>query len=78
MEVDGPGTVTEIRNATVHPKRKERFDDPHVMVQGGLLAIHYLELLILHRSGYQGRAMDRTDFDKPALTVSWVNVEKST
>jgi len=78
VEVDGPGTVTEIRNATVHPKRKERFDDPHVMIQGGLLAIHYLELLILHRSGYQGRAMDRTDFDKPASTVSWVNVEKST
>jgi hypothetical protein len=77
VEVDGPGTVTEIRNATVHPKRKERFDDPLVMIQGGLLAIHYLELLILHRSGYQGRAMDRTDFDKPALTVPWGNVEES-
>lgn len=76
VEVDGPGTVVEIRNATVHPKKKERFDDPHVMVQGGILAIRYLELLILHRSGYQGSVMNRTDYDKPPSIVPWANVQQ--
>lgn len=69
--LDGPGCITEIRNAVIHPKKKERFDDFAVMLQGAILATHYLELLILHRSGYRGLIMNRGDYSAGPAIVPW-------
>jgi len=71
-ELDGPGSVTEIRNSVVHPRHKARFSDPMAMLEGNFLAIHYLELLLLHRCGYEGRMLNRTNWGNSEFVVPWV------
>lgn len=60
--LDGPGGVTELRNATVHPKPNDRFDEVE-SVQGALLGIRYLELLLLQRLGYSGLTLNRLTWE---------------
>jgi len=74
-EIDGPGAVTEIRNSMVHPKKKARFGDPIAMLEGSFLAARYLELSLLHRCGYAGRVMNRTNWSESASVPPWVKPE---
>jgi hypothetical protein len=57
--VDGPGAITEIRNAAVHPKRGGSFLRRHGQLDGANLAIRYLELLILRALEYEGFLYNR-------------------
>ena len=57
--VDGPTAIADIRNGTVHPKPHQRFSDDQVVIECGQLALRYLELLLLHRLGYMGTALNR-------------------
>jgi hypothetical protein len=59
QQLDGPGAIVEIRNGIVHPKRNQRLGEDDVVIQGGELAIRYLEMLLLHRLGYVGVARNR-------------------
>jgi hypothetical protein len=70
VELDGPGGITAIRNSTIHPRGGERFSDREVVYEGGRIAIHYLELLILNQLGYVGAAINRVDESAPTL-VPW-------
>ncbi len=70
QRLDGPASITEIRNGAVHPKPLQRFADPMAAIQGGLLAIQFLELMLLHRLGYTGSAYDRITWEEPE-PVPW-------
>jgi hypothetical protein len=70
-DLDGPGAITALRNSTIHPKVGERFSDLEAVYEGGLVAIRYLELLILNHLGYVGAAMNRVDGSGPT-PVPWV------
>jgi hypothetical protein len=59
-QADGPGAITEIRNGLVHPKAKQHFTDYLAVFEGGRLAIHFLQLLLLHRLNYVGQILDWT------------------
>jgi hypothetical protein len=62
-ELDGPATITEIRNGSLHPEEKQRLSTGVVINQGAALASRYLELLLLRRLGYAGQIRNRaTDF----------------
>lgn len=69
-ELDGPGSVVEIRNGTIHPKPRQRLAGDTAMFQGGLLAIRYLELLLLHRLDYSGSSFNRVTGGHPE-PVPW-------
>jgi hypothetical protein len=71
LQLDGPSAITEIRNGVVHPKPRPRFGDL-AMHQGGLLAIRLLELLLLHRLGYDGRLLNRLSWGQPEW-VPWAH-----
>lgn len=69
--LDGPGSVASIRNGAVHPKESSRFKDSQAKLEGSILAIRYLELLILNRCGYLGTLIDRTNFAVGDSLVPW-------
>lgn len=69
--LDGPGSVASIRNGSVHPKVSSRFRDDQAKYEGSILGIRYLELLILHRCGYVGTVLDRTNFAVGDSLVPW-------
>jgi hypothetical protein len=71
--MDGPGLITEMRNAAVHPKPGRWDDDLRVAFEGGQLAIRYLELLMLHRLGYQGATVDRRGQSLAGDAVPWAS-----
>ncbi|MFI5035402.1 MAG: hypothetical protein ACHQFZ_04275 [Acidimicrobiales bacterium] len=72
--LDGPGSVASIRNGAVHPKASSRFMDDQAKLEGSILAIRYLELLILNRCRYLGTLKDRTDFMADESPVPWTQV----
>jgi len=65
VELDGPGAVVEMRNGTIHPKERQRLTGPIEVIQGRLLAIRYLELLLLRRLAFSGQIRDRTNNFRP-------------
>jgi hypothetical protein len=60
-QLDGPGAITESRNGTLHPKPNLRVGDDLAMIEGGQLALRYLEMLLLQRLGYTGAAVNRVN-----------------
>lgn len=73
QELDGPAAITEFRNGTVHPKSVARFSSFESEFQCDQLAIRLLELLILHKLGYQGKMKDRTHPSGDEALVPWAN-----
>ena len=66
---DGPEVLTWLRNRLVHPKdagEPYRIDD--LVSDAWRLATEYGELLLLHRIGYGGKYLPRTD-----KVGEWVN-----
>lgn len=57
----GAVAIAALRNRVMHPRRRsgELSLTGEAWAAGSQLAVHYLELLILHRLGYQGRYSDR-------------------
>jgi hypothetical protein len=54
-EGSAPRSLIVVRNRVVHPPTKQRErPSPPVLIDAWRLALWYLELLILHRSGYEG------------------------
>jgi hypothetical protein len=71
---DGPAAITAMRNTVSHWTTGKPNVDVHVWADTSQLALHYLELALLHSLNYTGRAFDRTT--KPlspgtAPTVPW-------
>jgi hypothetical protein len=58
--LDGPAAITEVRNGLVHPKASGRFADPGAQYEASVLAIRYLELLVLRSLNFDGSMWDRT------------------
>ena len=59
-DADGPRVVTWLRNRLVHPKDAgEPYQLAHTVDHAWLLSMHYLDLLLLHRLGYQGAYLKR-------------------
>jgi hypothetical protein len=69
--LDGPGSVVSIRNGAVHPKLSARIKDTQAKIEGSILAIRYLELLILNRCRYLGPLRDRTNIAVDDAPVPW-------
>lgn len=73
--VDGPGAITLVRDEVIHPKDRTVLDGPaSPLPNAARLASRYLDLLILHRIGYQGRTRDRTKltgFEGETDPVPW-------
>jgi hypothetical protein len=59
---DGPGALADLRNSSVHPKRRARvFDAPDDVVwDASTLARWYLELSLLALLGHEGTYLNRT------------------
>lgn len=74
-ELDGPGAITEIRNGAIHPGSGDRLSDIHVKYQAARLAERYIELLLLHRFGYEGEMYNRIDWSSGPEVVPWAQVE---
>jgi hypothetical protein len=70
---DGPKAVAEVRHRLTHPKvLDDLYDRDRLLTEAWLLTVRYLELLILHWSGYAGRIVDRTKPGWPQVdTVPW-------
>jgi hypothetical protein len=60
--LDGPSALVGIRNGSIHPKARQRLMGSDVMLEGGFLAIRFLELLLLRYLGYTGLLFDRIDW----------------
>lgn len=57
---DGAHVLTWMRNRLVHPKdAAEPYRIEHALTQAWQLSMHYGELLLLHRLGYQGSYLKR-------------------
>lgn len=58
---DGPYAFTELRNAIVHPRKRERMPDISLSakVEAVQLGVHYLELALLKLLGYSGEIQNR-------------------
>ena len=60
---DGPGILTDLRNAHVHPNPKRREwllkAGPQAELEAWYLSLHYLELILLYLFGYQGDFVNR-------------------
>jgi hypothetical protein len=69
-QLDGPGAIVEIRNGTLHPKPNLRLGSDLVMVEGGLLALRYLEMMLLHRLGFMGAVLNGVNHWETEL-VPW-------
>jgi hypothetical protein len=62
---DGPCAVTEIRDELTHPKdRRQLYQNLPLLGEASRLSSQYLDLLILHRLGYQGETTDRTKLER--------------
>ncbi|MGI8990068.1 MAG: hypothetical protein ACR2I2_10855 [Bryobacteraceae bacterium] len=71
QKLDGPGMLTEVRNALVHPGKSRKNMTANVYVEAWSLSMWYFELAILHRFGYDGSHVNRL-LDPPALQqVPW-------
>jgi hypothetical protein len=71
--LDGPTAVARVRNRLTHPRdASEMYDPPDLIVQTWVLLVHYIELLILHWVGYQGKIQDTSVIGGWAGTVSQV------
>lgn len=58
---DGPVAVCEVRDRLTHPKDTEDlYSRPEVIAEASRVARWYLDLLLLHYLGYEGRVADRT------------------
>lgn len=58
---DGPAAISAVRNRLAHPKdNSDLYDAKGLLFEAHLLALRYLELLLLHRLGYTGHLCDRT------------------
>jgi hypothetical protein len=58
---DAPKSVTEVRHRLTHPKSPgDLYDRKRLLTDAWLLTVRYLELLILHWTGYTGQVVDRT------------------
>jgi hypothetical protein len=65
---DGPGVLTDIRNALVHsdPKKRARLaSSPHALPEAKTLGLWYLDLLLLNLCDYRGL------YSKRVLTGVW-------
>jgi hypothetical protein len=71
--LNGPKVITEFRNNMIHPKmsQRQRISSPTFQLQCLQLAIRFLEMLILHRLGYVGKAKDKADNDWIERDVPW-------
>ena len=59
-KLDGPESVTRVRNKLVHPKKPaEVYQIEGLVVQAWQLSMHYGDLLLLSRLGYHGKYMPR-------------------
>lgn len=70
------GPVSQARIRVVHPRRRDgSFGIPReAFVEVWLLAVWYLELLILRRLNYNGQYVSRIDYlspERPAVPVPW-------
>jgi hypothetical protein len=65
--------VAEVRHRLTHPKvLDDLYDRDRLLTEAWLLTVRYLELLILHWSGYAGRIVDRTKPGWPQVdAVPW-------
>lgn len=63
---NGPKIFSEIRNKIIHPSSKSRkqYTSGINLFESKLLALHYLELLILYKSGFNGKYFNVTDLPK--------------
>ena len=58
---DGPKAITHIRDRLTHPKDTEPlYDSSGLIAEAARLTRKYLDLLLLHYLGYEGRYSDRT------------------
>ncbi|MDJ0356331.1 hypothetical protein [Paenarthrobacter sp. PH39-S1] len=58
---DGPLVIVDIRDRLTHPKNTEDlYSRPALIAETSRLARRYLDLLVLHYLGYEGRVADRT------------------
>jgi hypothetical protein len=76
-EASGPRAVAALRNRVMHPRRRagELSVSADLWTAGWQVAAQYLDLLILHRLGYQGRYSDRQRSEWVGVTfeVPWSN-----
>jgi hypothetical protein len=75
--IDGPRTLTLVRDAVTHPKATEDiYQHPNLLAEASRLAGRYLDLLILHHVQYRGHARDTTQttgWAGEADPVPWVD-----
>lgn len=73
--IDAPSALTLVRDEVTHPKDRQLLDDlTGPLANAARLSSRYLDLLILHRLGYQGWTRDRTKttgFEGEEERVPW-------
>ena len=69
----GPAAVSRLRNKLIHPKDAgEPYRIEGLVTEAWQLASEYGELLLLHRVGYQGKYLPRSDIAMPrSVSVPW-------
>jgi hypothetical protein len=70
---DGPGVLTGVRNKLVHPKDAgEPYRIEDLVTEAWKLVTEYGELLLLHRIGYHGKYVPRSDWSAfTSVPVPW-------
>jgi hypothetical protein len=59
---DAAKTITEIRHRITHPSADRMvYEIPGLVAEASRVALHYLDLVLLHWLGYRGDVVDRTD-----------------
>jgi hypothetical protein len=62
---DGPSALIEVRDELTHPKdRQQLYQNLSLLGEASRLSSQYLDLVILHRLGYQGEITDRTKLER--------------
>lgn len=62
---DGPAVIAELRHRLTHPKiAADHYNVEGLLGRAAGQACRYLELALLHRLGYQGTTMDRTNVER--------------
>jgi hypothetical protein len=72
----GPGAVSRLRNSFVHPKGAAETDrvETGLVFQAWQLITEYAELVLLHRIGYDGKYLPRTDmYSINSVPVPWAS-----
>lgn len=69
---DGPEVITRLRNKVAHPRQPgvSFGQGVSVWIEAWQLSMNYLQLLLLHRWGYQGTYLDRVKSHSLADTIS--------